>query len=231
MRNSWLDRRAVSLLGVTLCSGVALATSGGTTYAAYSDFHSSSSRVAAGVWAPDPPEACAEILAKPHTTITWGTPGDDVLRGGNHPQVLMGMGGNDTLYAGNQGDCLLGGDGDDQLYGTNARDVLVGGAGNDYLDGGNGKDDLDGGPDIDTCIGGNGQDTVVNCEPSGRSMLTAQLQSSPMSEDDPQPEPEPEPETLEEPAAEPTQDMPVATAEQTPAPDGPEPSTPEIPAP
>ncbi len=168
------------LAALTLCllvgaAGGALAASDGATYAVYSDSAVVRSSAGASNWAPDPPEACADILRKPHATIVWGTPGDDVLTGGNHPQVLMGLGGNDTLTAGNQGDCLVGGDGDDRLEGTNAKDVLIGGAGDDYLDGGNGKDFLDGGDDIDICLGGNGKDVVVNCESSSAAPFVAPL--------------------------------------------------------
>ena len=191
---------------------VGLSLTGGATYAAFTDHDSRRLTAGAGVWAPDPPQECAEILRNPATTVVWGTMGDDVLIGGNHPRVLMGLGGDDVLYAGNQGDCLVGGDGDDRLIGDNAKDVLLGGAGNDHLDGGNAKDDLDGGADTDTCLGGNGKDTVVNCEPAARTLLMAPLQA-PAPVDDPEPAPEPQP------AAEP------ATAPET-APE-PEAATPE----
>ncbi|MGA9750153.1 MAG: calcium-binding protein [Nocardioides sp.] len=167
-------RGAAGVLALAMVTAIGWAGSG-TTLASFTDFSASTLTVGAGVWAPDPPEACADILRKPHATIVWGTPGDDVLTGGNHPQVLMGLGGNDTLTAGNQGDCLVGGDGDDRLEGTNAKDVLIGGAGDDYLDGGNGKDFLDGGDDIDICLGGNGKDVVVNCESSSAAPFVAPL--------------------------------------------------------
>jgi Ca2+-binding RTX toxin-like protein len=172
-----MPRREFRLLATAGISGYvaafALLAGSESTYAAFSDFDSQSVNVGAGIWAPDPPAACEEILSKPHAKIVWGTPGDDVLTGGNYPQVLMGLGGDDTLRAGTQGDCLVGGDGDDKLYGDNAKDVLLGGAGNDllnggnspdYLDGGEGDDGLDGGNGPDTCIGGGGDDTIVNCE-------------------------------------------------------------------
>jgi Ca2+-binding RTX toxin-like protein len=79
--------------------------------------------------------------------LVHGTPGDDVIHGGNHPQVIVGYGGDDVLHGGNQSDCLLGGAGDDRLYGGNGNDVLIGGAGDDVLEGGNGKDVLDGTPE------------------------------------------------------------------------------------
>ena len=163
-----MPRREFKLLataGITSSvAAFALLAGSETTYAAFSDFDSVHAKAEAGVWAPDPPAACDEILSKPQATIVWGTAGDDVLEGTNHPQVIMGLGGNDVIQAGNSGDCLAGGDGDDDLRGTNAKDILIGGPGNDLLDGGNGKDDIDGSEGEDVCVGGNGKNTVVNCE-------------------------------------------------------------------
>ena len=50
----------------------------------------------------------------------FGTPGDDVLTGGNGEDGLYGLGGADTLDGGNGDDWLQGGDG---------ADVLIGGGG------------------------------------------------------------------------------------------------------
>lgn len=96
--------------------------------------------------------------------IIYGTPGDDVLVGGNKSQIILGRGGNDIIYAGNSGDCLVGGNGDDKLYGSNAKDILLGGPGDDYLSGDNGRDRLDGGTGTDRCGGGNATDVLANCE-------------------------------------------------------------------
>ncbi len=142
----------------------------GTTYGELSDFRvDGPQHVGAGEWTPDPPAACGDLSqygTPPHRfdAVAWGTPGDDVIHGGNRPQIIMGLGGDDVIYGGNSGDCLVGGDGDDRLIGGNAKDILLGGAGNDYLSGDNGKDSLDGEEDLDECEGGNGNDTIVNCE-------------------------------------------------------------------
>jgi hypothetical protein len=118
--------------------------------------------IEAATWAPEPPAACGDL--KQYAGVVYGTQGDDILYGGNRPQIIMGLGGNDTIYGGNSGDCLVGGPGDDHLIGGNAKDILLGGPGNDYLDGGNAKDYLDGEDDADDCDGGNGKDDVVNCD-------------------------------------------------------------------
>ena len=145
-------RAAAAVLGAVaaFCLGMSFAGTG-TTYATLSDFGSVKGSARAGVWAPDPPEICTEVLHAKMSTTHYGTLGDDLLGisnapGGNHPQVLMGYDGNDTLAGANQADCL------------------VGGPGNDHLTGGNGKDILDGGGGWDVCEGDNGQDTFVSCE-------------------------------------------------------------------
>jgi Ca2+-binding RTX toxin-like protein len=201
------ELRLIAAAGIAT-SVVAFASLAGsdTTYAAFSDFNSVQGEASAGVWAPDPPAACDEILSKPQATIVWGTSGDDVLEGTNHPQVIMGMGGNDVIRAGNSGDCLVGGDGDDELHGTNAKDILIGGPGNDTLDGGNGKDDIDGSDGEDVCIGGNGKNTVVNCEAA--STLVAPLSIASDPDASPAEESAEEPTSEEDPAAPSQEDLP-----------------------
>lgn len=160
---------AVSALALSGMLGDSL----GTTYASYSDSALISGNVAgAGIWAPDPPTACGDPAD--YTSVIYGTPGDDVLLGGNQRQVLMGLGGDDILRGGNSGDCLVGGLGNDRIYGGTAKDVLIGGDDDDLLEGNNGKDLLDGGPGLDTCVGGNGVDVLQECE-NGDSDPTAPL--------------------------------------------------------
>lgn len=89
-----------------------------------------------------------------------GTPGDDVLSGGNGNDVIVGMGGNDVIYGGNGNDVLCGNGGDDMLYGGNGNDLLEGGFGNDTLNGGNGDDTLNGSDGLDNLYGVNGNDTL-----------------------------------------------------------------------
>ncbi|WP_369141000.1 ExeM/NucH family extracellular endonuclease [Modestobacter versicolor] len=85
-----------------------------------------------------------------------GTPGDDVIHGGNGVDVVMGLGGDDTLTGGNGDDVLCGGDGNDVIRGGNGDDVLLGGAGDDTLYGDNGSDTLTGGSGTDVLDQGRG---------------------------------------------------------------------------
>jgi Ca2+-binding RTX toxin-like protein len=236
------------LRAVVACGTAALALglvsgSSGVTYARFSDTHAVQVTGQAGVWAPDPPAECGDLKA--YAGVVWGTMGDDVLRGGNRPQVLMGLGGNDEIHGGNSGDCLVGGPGNDRLIGDSSKDILLGGDGDDHLDGGNAKDHLDGGADTDTCLGGNGKDTVVNCESSGSLGLPAPAplavtEGSPSSmgvksgagasgsSDGASGEPAAE----DAPAAPASSPAPSAPAPSAPAPSAPAPSapTPESPA-
>ena len=104
-----------------------------------------------------------EVVAEPAPQLCQGlaptivgTPGDDVLSGGNGVDVVMGLGGNDTITGGNGNDVICGGDGDDVLRGGNGDDVLLGGAGDDQLYGDNGNDTLTGGPGTDLLDQGRG---------------------------------------------------------------------------
>ena len=80
-----------------------------------------------------------------------GTPGRDVLRGTNGPDVIMGLGGADVISGGNGNDVICGGAGADILDGGNGDDQILGGFGPDDLYGGNGSD---------TLIGGSGNDLL-----------------------------------------------------------------------
>jgi len=80
-----------------------------------------------------------------------GTPGRDVLRGTNRPDVIMGLGGADVISGGNGADIICGGSEADILDGGNGNDQILGGFGADRLYGGNGND---------TLIGGSGSDAL-----------------------------------------------------------------------
>ena len=157
------SRRRWAATGLALLAAAALTTGTGRTTAAYSDFGAVPSLASAGVWAPDPPDACGDPRSY-QGGIQYGTPGDDVMFGGNKPQIILGFGGNDKLFGGNSGDCIVGGPGNDLMYGGNRKDILLGGPGDDWIFGGNAKDDINGEDDIDLCVGGHGNDTVTNCE-------------------------------------------------------------------
>jgi hypothetical protein len=183
-----------------------------------------------GIWAPDPPAACGDL--KQYAGVVYGTMGDDILHGGNRPQIIMGLDGNDTIYGGNSGDCLVGGPGDDHLIGGNSKDILLGGLGDDYLDGGNAKDYLDGEDDADECNGGNGKDDVVNCDPPAVSPLG--LSDDPASDEvapdlsTATPDQPTDADTSSESLAQPSPTTPTPSAtEQTDAAGSEAPSTPE----
>jgi Ca2+-binding RTX toxin-like protein len=85
--------------------------------------------------------------------VLAGTPGNDVINGGNGDDYLVGGDGNDNISGGNGNDTLVGGRGNDVLAGGNGNDVLRGGSGDDYLTGGNGNN-------IFAFAGGFGHDTI-----------------------------------------------------------------------
>lgn len=68
--------------------------------------------------------------------IIKGTPGHDVLTGGNSPDIILGLDGNDALSGNDGGDTLSGGSGNDVLNGGAGADFMAGGDGNDtyYVD-------------------------------------------------------------------------------------------------
>jgi Ca2+-binding RTX toxin-like protein len=86
--------------------------------------------------------------------------GDDLVCGGPGDDVIVGAAGNDTLAGGGGVDRLRGGSGNDTLLGDDEADLLVGGSGADDIDGGAGDDQLRGGGDADTIRGGLGADRI-----------------------------------------------------------------------
>lgn len=125
----------------------------------------------------------------------YGTGGNDLLTGGDGPDILFGQSGNDRLRGNDGNDLLFGGPGqdqlegggdDDQLFGGEGRDLgwltpanpvaprngdtLMGGAGDDRLFGQAGRDLLDGGTGDDLLTGGSGRDTFVFT--SGADVIT-----------------------------------------------------------
>ena len=167
------SRRLLVALAAVAVAIAGFAT-GGTTYAAWSDFVViEGNHVGAGVWetpfAAYLPSECAGTLEGYQLLV--GTEGDDVLTGTNGDDLIFGLGGNDTIDGGNGKDCLVGGDGDDGIRGGNGKDVLIGGLGVDSLGAGeapdsmgkskeNGKDALYGDEDDDLLKGGNGPDLL-----------------------------------------------------------------------
>jgi uncharacterized repeat protein (TIGR01451 family) len=115
------------------------------------------------------------------TPTIAGTPGDDVLTGTSHGDVIVSYGGNDqvfaggggdlvctdggadTVFAGSSGDTVIGGGGPDRLVGGDGGDLLKGKNGRDRLKGNAGNDTLNGGKKRDRCKGGAGHDTLLSC--------------------------------------------------------------------
>jgi hypothetical protein len=103
------------------------------------------------------------------STTLVGTPGDDIIVGGDEGDVLRGRAGEDRMLGGrgndrlegNQAsDELLGGPGDDALFGNVGPDRLFGGGGDDTLAGGFGADLIRGGAGDDQLTGGPGADRM-----------------------------------------------------------------------
>lgn len=87
--------------------------------------------------------------------------GNDVIKGGDHGNIIYGGLGNDTLHAGNGGDSLHGGMGNDSLIGGAGADKIYGGDGNDFIDGKGGNDLIYGGTGNNSLNGGAGADTFA----------------------------------------------------------------------
>jgi Ca2+-binding RTX toxin-like protein len=101
-----------------------------------------------------------------------GTPGDDIICGGNRRDTINGRGGNDVIFGQNGKDVLNGDEGNDSIMGGNGKDRVTGGPGIDALRGGNAKDVLDAldGAPGDSIDGGLGQDT---CRPDRGDVTVA----------------------------------------------------------
>jgi Ca2+-binding RTX toxin-like protein len=143
------ERGALAALAALGCFALGAAlTSGGSTYAAFSDHDTLHGAAAAGTWEdplrPDPPAACGPV--SDYSGIVYGTPGIDVIVGLGRRQIIMGLGGDDTLIGGLSGDCLVGGPGDDILYGGLGRDIVIGG------------------PGTDLCLSITSRDVLIDCE-------------------------------------------------------------------
>ena len=93
-------------------------------------------------------------------TTLIGTPGDDIIVGGDKADVLRGQDGDDTLLGGRAGDLMTGGAGSDLLRGEEGADRMIGGPGADHLRGNQDADQLYGGPDDDALFGNLGGDRL-----------------------------------------------------------------------
>ncbi|WP_166416489.1 calcium-binding protein [Cochlodiniinecator piscidefendens] len=91
----------------------------------------------------------------------FGQFGNDLIDGGNGTDMIEGDAGNDTLEGGAGDDILGGGTGNDQVTGGHGADVLFGNAGDDVIAGGTHNDILVGGNGSDTLLGGDGNDTLT----------------------------------------------------------------------
>ncbi|MFL5322546.1 MAG: calcium-binding protein [Myxococcaceae bacterium] len=92
--------------------------------------------------------------------VIHGTPGDDIIYGGNASQKIVGGGGNDIIIGGAGGDRIIGGKGNDTIKGGAGGDTIRGGKGRDKIAGGRGNDKLSGGDDADRIAGEIGDDHI-----------------------------------------------------------------------
>lgn len=104
--------------------------------------------------------------------VVEGSPGPDLIYGGDAADNLGGGSGGDDTIDGGAGDdsigggtgadTLLGGPGEDVIFGGNGRDTLVGGPGPDHLHGDRGKDLIDAADgEADQVRGGRNYDTAI----------------------------------------------------------------------
>jgi Ca2+-binding RTX toxin-like protein len=94
-----------------------------------------------------------------------GTPGPDVLDGGNRGDLIFGLGGADRVRGSRGHDCIVGGRGGDRLLGGDGDDRLTGGSGADRMKGGPGRNAYDAGAGADRIKARNGQRELVRCGP------------------------------------------------------------------
>jgi Ca2+-binding RTX toxin-like protein len=94
-----------------------------------------------------------------------GTPGPDVLEGGERGDLILALGGADRVRGRRGHDCIVGGPGGDRLLGDEGDDRLTGSGGADRLDGGPGRNVYDAGPGDDRIKARNGQRELVRCGP------------------------------------------------------------------
>lgn len=100
-------------------------------------------------------------------TLTRGTPGRDVIVGGEGgEQVKLGRGRDLVCSGGGEDQLVTGGDSDRVVAGGGA-DTVVAGGGDDKIAGNGGRDRLDGGSGDDRCEGGGGRDRLRRCERGG----------------------------------------------------------------
>lgn len=118
---------------------------------------------------PTQPQPQKPNIIRSNAAVIRGTPGVDIIYGGNRSQKIFGLGGNDIIIGGGGSDVIRGGvgndringgRGNDQLHGDQGNDRLAGEIGDDHLDGGAGKDHLAGGMGIDIHKGGRGNDVL-----------------------------------------------------------------------
>jgi hypothetical protein len=89
--------------------------------------------------------------------VIKGTPGDDVIVGDGHQNLILAGKGDDLVCGRGNDDLVAGQAGEDALFGQGGHDVMLGNRGEDRLSGGAGKERLNGGDGFDRCDGGEGQ--------------------------------------------------------------------------
>ena len=82
--------------------------------------------------------------------VTYGTEGNDSIKGSPYNDTIYGYGGDDTIQALNGNNLVYGGAGNDSIRGDYGNDTIYGGDGNDYIDASKGSDIVYGGAGNDT---------------------------------------------------------------------------------
>lgn len=100
---------------------------------------------------------------------TFGTDGNDKIKGTSGNDLIFALEGDDHVAGGLGNDCIVGGDGkdhleggigEDHLFGNAGNDTLLGGKQNDFIQGGEGDDEIEGGIGKDIILGGQGNDRI-----------------------------------------------------------------------
>jgi hypothetical protein len=118
------------------------------------------------------PELAGTVTATNEVWVVDGSPGPDVIYGGDEAEnlnggtagddLIDGGGGDDTIGGGDGADTLIGGTGPTSIFGGRGRDTIIGGPGFDSLHGDYGKDFIDaadGG--VDEVRGGRNYDRAI----------------------------------------------------------------------
>ena len=103
------------------------------------------------------------LVGTPGRDLLVGGEGDDELGGRSGADLMCGGAGDDLIRGGRGADLIVGGGGRDIVFAGRGADEVHGGAGRDALYGQAGADSLAAGPGADSCVGGGGRDLLTGC--------------------------------------------------------------------